>query len=558
MHEFLKTYRPVLMQAGVISFFLNLLLLAPTLYMLQVFDRVFTSRSNETLVWLTVITVVMLLLYLVIEWTRARLLNSIGTWLDRLLGEPVMRRVLEDAASPTRGRLMYLTRDAGILRNFFAGPGILAVLEAPWLPFFILIIFLFHPLLGVMAVVSACLLVGLAVANFRTTQKPLEAIQEATRRAGRFIDVGSRNAEVVKALGMHGNVVQRWGTYNRKVLTMQNDLARRTAWLSGGSRFARQLIQVMMLAVGAYLVIDQHVTPGVMMAVTLILGRALAPVEQLIANWKLIGEAKAAYGRLNAAFSEETESLRGVEFPPLRGAVLLDKVFFSIKAGQPPLLKSVSFQLAAGEFLGVIGPSGSGKSTLVRVLTGVWKPQSGAVRLDGAEIDQWDHALLGRQMGYLPQDIELFPGSVADNIARMGEADDAAVIAAAQLAGVHELILNFPDGYATEVGNNGENLSGGQRQRVALARALYGKPSLIVLDEPNASLDAEGDAALLSALGRLKELGISVVMVCHRPSLLAMADKLLILKEGVVTAFGPRQEVIAKLAPAAPAVQGVR
>jgi len=558
MHEFLKTYRPVLLQAGVISFFLNLLLLAPTLYMLQVFDRVFTSRSNETLVWLTVITVVMLFLYFVIEWTRARLLNSIGTWLDRLLGVPVMRRVLEDAAAPTRGKLTYLTRDAGILRNFFAGPGILAVLEAPWLPFFILIIFFFHPLLGAMAVISACLLVGLALLNFKMTQKPLEAIQDATRRAGRFIDVGSRNAEVVKALGMHGNVVERWETYNRKALQMQNDLARRTAWLSGGSRFARQLIQVMMLAAGAYLVIDQHVTPGVMMAVTLILGRALAPVEQLIANWKLIGEAKAAYGRLQEAFAEESEVLRGVELPALRGDVLLEKVFFAIRAGQPPLLKNVSFQLAAGEFLGVIGPSGSGKSTLVRVLIGVWKPQSGAVRLDGAEIDQWDPALLGCQVGYLPQDIELFPGSVADNIARMGEPDDGAVIAAAQLAGVHDLILNLPEGYATEVGSNGENLSGGQRQRVALARALYGKPRLIVLDEPNASLDAEGDAALLSALRRLKESGISVVMVCHRPSLLAMADKLLILKEGMVTAFGPRQEIIAKLAPVTPAVRGLR
>lgn len=558
MHEFLKTYRPVLLQAGVISFFLNLLLLAPTLYMLQVFDRVFTSRSNETLVWLTVITVIMLFLYFVIEWTRARLLNSIGTWLDRLLGVPVMRRVLEDAAAPTRGKLTYLTRDAGILRNFFAGPGILAVLEAPWLPFFILIIFFFHPLLGAMAVISACLLVGLALLNFKMTQKPLEAIQDATRRAGRFIDVGSRNAEVVKALGMHGNVVERWGTYNRKALQMQNDLARRTAWLSGGSRFARQLIQVMMLAAGAYLVIDQHVTPGVMMAVTLILGRALAPVEQLIANWKLIGEAKAAYGRLQEAFAEESEVLRGVELPALRGDVLLEKVFFAIRVGQSPLLKNVSFQLAAGEFLGVIGPSGSGKSTLVRVLIGVWKPQSGAVRLDGAEIDQWDPALLGCQVGYLPQDIELFPGSVADNIARMGEPDDGAVIAAAQLAGVHDLILNLPEGYATEVGSNGENLSGGQRQRVALARALYGKPRLIVLDEPNASLDAEGDAALLSALRRLKESGISVVMVCHRPSLLAMADKLLILKEGMVTAFGPRQEIIAKLAPVTPAVRGLR
>lgn len=558
MQEFLRTYRHVLWQAGIISFFLNVLLLAPTLYMLQVFDRVFTSRSNETLVWLTVITVAMLLLYLVIDWMRGRFLASIGTLLDRLLGEPVMQRVLDDAAAPNRGQLTFLARDAGVLRNFFAGPGILAVLEAPWLPFFILVIFLFHPLLGVMAVVSALALVVLAIANYRMTQKPLEAIQDATRRASRFIDIGSRNAEVVKALGMHRDVVERWGTQNRKALQMQNDVARRTSWLAGGTRFARQLIQVLMLGTGAYLVIDQHVTPGVMMAVTLILGRALAPVEQLIANWKLIGEARAAYGRLETAFAAEQARPAKIALPPLRGEVVVDRLLFGIKAGQPAILKNISFRLEPGEFLGVIGPSGSGKSTLVRLLTGVWMPQAGAVRLDGAEMDQWDHAVLGKQIGYLPQDIELFPGTVAENIARMGSVDDEAVIDAARRAGVHELILGLPDGYGTEIGNNGENLSGGQRQRVALARALYGNPKLVVLDEPNANLDAEGDLALLATLDGLKEQEATVVMVCHKPSLLARADKLLVLKEGAVMIFGPRADVLAKLYPGPGGVQRER
>ena len=555
MQELLRTYRHVLVHAGVMSFFLNLLL-APTLYMLHVFDRVFTSRSDETLFWLTAITVGLLALYLVIDWMRGRLLAGVSALVDRLLGETVMLRVLEDAASPTPGRLAFLARDAGILRSFFGGPGIVALLEAPWLPFFIVVIYLFHPLLGTLAVLSALALVGLAVLNFRLTQKPLESIQDATRKAGRFIDVGSRNAEVVKALGMYRDVVERWGRHNREALRQQNDVARATSWLSGGTRFARQLIQVLMLAAGAYLVIDQHVTPGVMMATTLILGRALAPVEQLIAQWKLIGEARVAYRRLDAAFTSRAEKPKPLQLPPLKGEVVADRVSFGIRPGQPAILKGVSFNLAAGEFLGVIGPSGSGKSTLVRLLTGVWSPQAGAIRLDGAEVGHWDAEALGRQIGYLPQDIELFPGTVAENIARMGPVDDAAVIEAAQAAGVHSLILGLPEGYATEIGINGENLSGGQRQRVALARALYGRPQLVVLDEPNANLDADGDQALLASLDRLKQAGVTAVMVCHKPSLLARADRLLILKEGAVAAFGPREEILAKLAPVTSMPQG--
>ena len=558
MQELLRTYRHVLVHAGVMSFFLNLLLLAPTLYMLQVFDRVFTSRSDETLFWLTAITVGLLALYLVIDWMRGRLLAGVSALVDRLLGETVMLRVLEDAASPTPGRLAFLARDAGILRSFFGGPGIVALLEAPWLPFFIVVIYLFHPLLGTLAVISALALVVLAVLNFRLTQKPLESIQDATRKAGRFIDVGSRNAEVVKALGMYRDVVERWGRHNREALRQQNDVARATSWLSGGTRFARQLIQVLMLAAGAYLVIDQHVTPGVMMATTLILGRALAPVEQLIAQWKLIGEARVAYRRLDAAFASAAQKTTPLQLPPLKGEVVADRVSFGIRPGQPAILKGVSFNLAAGEFLGVIGPSGSGKSTLVRLLSGVWSPQAGAIRLDGAEVGHWDGEALGRQIGYLPQDIELFPGTVAENIARMGPVDDAAVIEAAQAAGVHSLILGLPEGYGTEIGINGENLSGGQRQRVALARALYGRPQLVVLDEPNANLDADGDQALLASLDRLKQAGVTAVMVCHKPSLLARADRLLILKEGAVAAFGPREEILAKLAPVTPMPQGDR
>jgi PrtD family type I secretion system ABC transporter len=558
MRQFLKSYRQVLLHAGVISFCINLLLLAPTLYMIQIFDRVFSSRSNETLVWLTVITVGMLVLYWIMDWIRARLLAGVGALLDRLLAEPVMRRVLEDAARPGGGNLMFLARDVGVLRNFFGGPGIVAILDSPWLPFFVVLIFFFHPLLGGLAVAATAVLVGIAFANFRLTQASVEDIQDSTRRAGRFIDIGSRNAEVVAALGMNDAVVRRWGHYNRKALRLQNSVAEKTAWLVGGSRFARQLIQVVMLAAGAFLVIDQHVTPGVMLAVTLILGRALAPVEQLVANWKLIGEARAAYRRLDQVMTQADAAADSVPLPRLRGEVSFDRVAFGVRPGQPPIIRGVSFAVAPGQFIGIIGPTGSGKSTLVRLMVGVWRAQAGAVRIDGAEVSQWDGKALGRQVGYLPQDIELFPGTVAENIARMGKVSGKAVIAAARAAGVHEMILGLPKGYATDVGNNGEYLSGGQRQRVALARALYGMPRLLVLDEPNSNLDADGERALLDALDRLKQAQITVVMVCHKPSLLARADRLLVLKEGTVAAFGTREQVLASVMPAKVINMGAR
>jgi PrtD family type I secretion system ABC transporter len=514
--------------------------------------------SDLALAWLTVITVAMLVLYWIMDWIRARLLASVGALIDRLLSEPVMRRVLEDAARPSGGGLMFLARDVGVLRNFFGGPGIVAILDSPWLPFFVLLIFFFHPLLGAMAVVATLVLVGITVANFRLTQSAVEGIQDSTRHAGRFLDIGSRNAEVVAALGMNDAVVRRWGSHNRKALKLQHGLAEKTAWLVGGSRFARQLIQVLMLAAGAFLVIAQHVTPGVMLAVTLILGRALAPVEQLIANWKLIGEARAAYRRLDEVLAVPDTTPARVPLPRLRGEISFERVAFGIRPGQPPIIKGISFGIASGEFLGVIGPTGSGKSTIVRLMAGVWRAQAGSVRIDGAEVSQWDPKTLGRQIGYLPQDIELFPGSVAENIARMGKVNGKAVIAAARAAGAHELILGFAKGYATDVGVNGENLSGGQRQQVALARALYGMPRLLVLDEPNSNLDADGERALLAVLDRLKQAKITVVMVCHKPSLLARADKLLVLKEGSIAAFGSRDQVLASVMPAKVIAMGAR
>lgn len=553
MKRLLRPYRYVLAITAGVSLFLNLLLLAPSLYMLQVFDRVFSSQSLDTLIWLSGLVLVLLLLYLVVEWLRGRMMTAATLLFDQLVGERVLRVAMDDATDPGFGRHGFLMRDVAALRRFIAGPGLPAVLDAPWLPFLLVLIALFHPLLGVLATLAAAALVGLALLNNRVSQAPLQAMQDASRQASRYVDASLRNAEVVRAMGMFPALARRWSDINRAALEHQHASGRILALVGGLSRFARQFVQVMMVAVGAWLVVGQHATSGVMMACTLILGRALAPVEHLIATWSDIVEARAAWRRLDEALASHQAAGRGTELPTLTGAVHAEKLLFTPRPGTPPLIKGVSLQLAPGEFLGVIGPSGSGKSTLLRLLTGVWLPQAGSVRYDGAELRQWSPESLGRQLGYLPQDVELFPGTVAENIARMADPDDARVVEAARRAGAHEMILQLAQGYDTPVGPDGAALSGGQRQRIGLARALYGMPKVLLLDEPNASLDPEGEAMLTKVLGFLKAEGVTLIVVSHRRSLLADADKLLMLHQGATALYGQARMVAEKLGrPAAP------
>jgi PrtD family type I secretion system ABC transporter len=438
-------------------------------------------------------------------------------------------------------------RDVATLRAFFSGQGLMAVFDAPWLPIFLLLITLFHPILGATALGGAIVMVVLAFLNERLTRVPLERAQTQARQAARFIDVGTRNADVVEALGMAPALSRRWSALNEGALREHRRANAIGAGFSGFTKFARQLIQLVMLGIGAHLVLSQHVTAGIMMAGTILLGRALAPVETLVGSWKGLVEARAAWRRLRALLNEQVQEEAGTELPAPLGAVKVEQLVFRLPKAERPILRGVSFSLQSGEALGVIGPSASGKSTLARLIVGVWKPAAGTVRLDGADVSAWPRERLGPYLGYLPQDVELFTGTVAQNIARLGEPDAAAVIRAAQRAHVHELILRLPQGYDTEMGEAGAALSPGQRQRVALARALYGEPRLVVLDEPNASLDNEGDEALLRALADLKANGATVVIVAHRPSLLRSVDKLLVMNEGTVQMFGPRAEVLARL-----------
>jgi PrtD family type I secretion system ABC transporter len=482
-----------------------------------------------------------------LDVVRAYLLGALGAALDRRLGPTVIDGLLGDAARLGSREHANALRDVHCLRSFFSGSGILALFDAPWLPVFLIVIALFHPLMGALALAGALAMLTLAFVNERMTRKPLERAQGEGRRAARFIDTSLRNADVVNALGMLRPVTRRWTELNEAALFEQTQATRSGAAISGLTKFARQFIQSAMLALGAYIVLDQQVTAGVMIAATILLGRALAPVEQLVAGWRALVEARAAWRRLSELFNSHPVAEPGTALPAPEGRLAVENLMFGVRGAQRPIIRGASFLLAAGESLGVIGPSASGKSTLARLLIGVWRPASGAVRLDGADVSMWPRESLGPHIGYLPQDVELFPGTIARNIARLDEPDAAEVVRAAQRAHVHELVLRLPQGYDTELGESASALSPGQRQRIALARALYGGPRLVVLDEPNANLDHDGEQALLRALHGLKEQGVTLVIIAHRPSLLGGVDKVLVLRDGAVEAFGPRAEILSRV-----------
>ncbi|MDQ5960571.1 MAG: ATP-binding cassette, subfamily type secretion system permease/ATPase [Pseudomonadota bacterium] len=547
MKRLFRQFRPFFVYAGLFSLCINLLLLVPSLYMLQVFDRVISSRSNETLVMLTLATGGALAMMALLDGLRARLLSAAGVAMDAMLGPRVLDGLLTDAARAGGTEHVNGLRDVATLRGFFTGNGIFALFDAPWLPFYVAITFLFHPLLGAIALAGAIALVILVVLNEKLSHEELERLAAGTRQSTRYIDASLRNAEVVSAMGMLPALTRRWVTLNADVEKHQLASSRLAANMNGITKFMRQIIQTIMLCAGAYLVIDQNVSGGVMMAATIILGRALAPVEMLIGGWRGLVDARSAWERLDALLQKRKGREHNTALPKPSGKIAAERLVFAVPGAEKAIIKGISFELAAGESMGLIGPSASGKSTLVRLLLGVWPPHSGLVRLDGADIASWPRSRLGRYLGYLPQDVELFSGTVAENIARLGEPEPQAVIAAAQRANAHEMILRLPQGYDTQIGEGGAALSGGQRQRIGLARALYGKPRIVVLDEPNANLDGEGEAALTQAMAGLRQAGITLIVVSHRPSLLAGMDKLLVIRDGTLELFGPRSEVLSRL-----------
>jgi len=547
---FVKRLRSFVALAAAASFVLNIALLMPAIYMMQVFDRVFTSHSVETLIMLGLITLLFLALGFFIDTVRTRALAWAGRSLDRKLAPAAIRSSLQEAAAgPGRADTDAL-RDIAQLRTFLSGPGVLALFDAPWATLYLALITLMHPMLGLTATLGALVLVALGVITDRLTREPAAETVRSSRKSTRTAEKLARNAEVIVGMGMTGTALARWREDHEQSLLAQETHCRISSVLAATARTLRQVLQVAMLGLGAWLVIDMQASPGIMIAATIILSRALQPVEHLISGWRAMTDARGAWQRLSERKADLPAESR-VALPAPKGSVEVERLTYAFAPSRPPLLRNVSFTLAPGESLGVIGPSGSGKTTLIRLLLGLSRSQAGCVRVDGADTSRWDRDALGEHIGYLPQAIELFSGTVGENIARLnavsGPEVSERVIRAARLAHAHEMILQLPDGYETQIGDSGAVLSGGQRQRIALARALYGEPRLIVLDEPNAHLDKAGEVALIDALVELKEHGVTVIMVTHSAALMAALDKLALLKNGTLEMFGPNAAVLARL-----------
>lgn len=557
LKEALRACRYAFWSLFVFSIAINVLLLTSPLYMMQVYDRVLSSRSLATLLLLTLLMLFAFFVMSALELVRSRLMLRISAWLDqRLAGEVLAANV----TNALRGgeRSAQGLRDLATFRSFLTGPGLFPVMDAPWVPLFIAVNFLLHPLLGWLSLAGAAILFSLALLNEVVTRRPLEATGAATRLALGRAEMSVRNAEVIETMGMMPALLRRWLQSNQETLRLQAKASGRAALINATSRFMRMSLQSLSLGVGAYLVIGHEATAGIMIGASIIMGRALAPVELAIGSWRGLISARSAFDRVRRLLAETPSEGERTRLPVPSGALTLDNVYFAPPGSSNFVIKGIGFSLQPGEVLGLIGPSAAGKTTLARLIVGAWTPQRGSVRLDGAELSQWDRAQLGRYIGYVPQDVELFAGTIRDNIARLGEGSDEAVIEAAKQACLHEMILDLPNGYDTEIGDGGALLSGGQRQRVALARALFGRPKLLMLDEPNSSLDTAGEAGLLQTLTALKRQGTTIVLTTHRVNLLGIADKILLLQSGAVAAFGAREDVMRRLIPAAPDSAGRR
>ncbi|HEU5293658.1 MAG TPA: type I secretion system permease/ATPase [Burkholderiaceae bacterium] len=531
--------------AAFASLLLNLALLMPSLYTLQVFDRVFASRSIETLVMLSALTLLALAFGYCMDVVRAQALAAAGRAVMERLSPPALEQALLRGAGPGARADVERVRDVAQLNRFLHGSGVRALFDAPWLPIYLTVIALMQPWLGVTAAVGAVALAGIAVVTERVTRTRTDALTRLSRGLGRHADALVRHAEAFVGLGMVASAVAQWRRRHTHWLDEQDQLGASSARLSALARAARQGVQMAVLGVGALLVVGADASPGIMVAATILLGRALQPVEHLISGWQQLLDARGAWRRLCEPGSAVSK-VPTLRLPAPSGRLSVERVVFGHDPLRPALIKGVSFTVGAGESLGLIGASGSGKTTLARLLLGLWVPRSGSVRLDAADIAQWNRDDLGAHVGYLPQDTSFFDATVAQSIARLGAVDDVQVIRAAQLAQAHDMILRLPQGYDTMLGDAGIALSGGQRQRIALARALYGQPKLVVLDEPDAHLDAEGEAALRVALQALKAQGTTVIVVGHRAALMAQLDTIAVLKDGTLQAIGPAATMLAR------------
>ncbi|RXK12295.1 type I secretion system permease/ATPase [Halarcobacter mediterraneus] len=533
--------------AGFFSLFINLLMLVPPLYMLQLYDRVITSRSEETLYFLTGIVIVLFITMALLEIVRSKLLIRIGNKIDSLLSQRVFD-ILFDFANKFPGKANSTPlSDLTQIRQFMTGNGLFAFFDAPWIPIYLAVLFMFHPYFGFFAIFAAIVLLSFAIINEYVTKEKLAESNNLSRASSIYVDSNLRNAEVVNAMGMKSAIRKSWQERYFGFLNAQNDASNKAGVWSNISKISRMMFQSMMLGLGGYLAINMEVSPGMMIAGSIIMGRALAPIDLITNSWKGFSSARDSYERLDELLEDFPKEKEYMELPAPKGELLLEHLVLIPPGAKAPSLTGVSMKIEKGDVVGIIGQSAAGKSSLARAILGIWPLLQGKVRLDGADIHQWDKEHLGRFIGYLPQDVELFEGTIAENIARFNEVDSHKVVAAAQKAGVHELILRLPEGYDTRLGAGGASLSGGQKQRIGFARAIYDNPVLVVLDEPNSNLDDQGELSLVKAIQLLKQNGTTVVLITHRPSILQVTNKIAFMKQGALELYGPSKEVLAKI-----------
>ncbi|MFC0253427.1 type I secretion system permease/ATPase [Massilia consociata] len=532
---------------GVFSAIINLMMLVPSLYMLQVYDRVLASRNEITLLMLTVLMLGAYLFMGGLEIIRSFVLVRVGARFDMVLNKRVYTASFEQNLKQAGGNAGQALNDLTNLRQFLTGNALFAFFDAPWFPIYLIVIFMFNPALGLFALCGTLVLIVLAYVNERVTKQPLSEANTMAISASTLATNNLRNAEVIESMGMLPNLIGRWFKMHGKFLNLQADASQKAGTIGAATKFVQTALQSLVLGLGALLVLENKITPGMMIAASILVGRTLAPVQQVIGVWKSWSSTRSAYDRLTKLLEANPTRPAGMALPAPQGTLTLEGVTAAPPGMRNPIVKNVTFGIVPGDVLGVLGPSGSGKSTLARLLVGVWPAMMGKVRLDGADIYSWNKAELGPHLGYLPQDIELFGGTVSENIARFGEVDAEKVVQAAKRAGVHDMILHFPEGYDTQLGDGGAGLSGGQKQRIGLARAMYGDPSLIVLDEPNSNLDDAGEQALVAAVNDLRQRGKTIILITHRTSIIGVTTKLLLMRDGAVHMFGPTAQVLAAL-----------
>ena len=547
LRQILQPIKPIFLSLMLFSMVLNVLMLAPSIYMLQVYDRVLSSQSQFTLFAITLIVLCVYLAIGLLEWVRSNLLLRLSAAMDLAQSDRVHAAAFAQTPLARSMSPAQVVQDFSAVRQVVTGSFVLALLDLPWIPLYVGLLFAFEWPLGLLAIIGMLLLTLIAILTEKLTKEPLEKSNKIASQAAFMLNKQHRHIEIISALGMIPMLGKRWQTQNREALLLQIQASDYMAKLSAVGRYIRLTLQSLVLGVGAYLVLQGQMSGGMMIAGSILLGRALAPAEQLIGSWRQLVAGITAHQRLSQLLADNDIEQAPFSLPAPMGHLAVEQVTVTVEGRKEPVLRQIKFKLDAGESLAIVGASASGKSTLARVILGLVNPTMGEVRLDNAQLQQWPRDKLGQYVGYLPQDVELFEGTIAENIARFQEVEDHAIIQAAQLAHVHDMILRLPQGYDTRIGEDGAKLSGGQRQRIALARAVFGQPKLVVLDEPNANLDDQGDKALADTLMALKKQHITVIVISHRTHILAAVDRMLLLQEGTQSLFGLREQVLQQL-----------